>query len=165
MNKNQNKSLFAKPIFVWLAIIAIVVALVSLPEGNGSQLQSFDIKKLASAIKNNEIVKMSVRGDPKAGKDWYFINGEIKNPVFDVNNPSNDVPRTLKFKFEGRVTEDLYKQISDPSSPWEIKEEPASSFWGDLLINILPILLIMGIIYFIFFRQFRGGTKGALDFG
>ncbi|MBE6413046.1 MAG: ATP-dependent zinc metalloprotease FtsH [Verrucomicrobiaceae bacterium] len=165
MNKNQDKSFFAKPYVVWLLIAAIVIALVSLPEGNGNQLQKFDVKKLATAVDNDAIVKMSVRGDPKSGKDWYYINGEVKNPLFDIKSESKDVPRTLKFTFEGRVTEDLYKKISNPNSPWEIKEEPASSFWSDLLISVLPIVLIMAIIYFVFMRQFKGGTKGALDFG
>ena len=165
MKKKEDKSIFAKPIVVWLLIAAIVVALVSLPEGSGGKLQRFDIKKLSSAVQNNEIVEMSMRGDPKAGKDWYVINGKVKNPVFAVEASSKDVPRTLNFTFSGRITEDLYKKISSPTAPWEITEEPASTFWGDLLMNILPIALLLGIGYLILARQFRGGTKSALDFG
>ena len=165
MKKKEDKSIFSKPIVVWLLIAAIVVALVSLPEGSGSKLQRFDIKKLSTAVANNEIVEMSIRGDQKAGKDWYVINGKVKNPAFAVEAETKDVPRTLNFTFSGRITDDLYKKISNPSAPWEIAEEPASSFWGDLLMNILPILLIIGVGYFIIVRQFRGGTKSALDFG
>ncbi len=165
MNNKDNRNFLAKPYVVWLLILAIVVALVSLPESAGSKVQKFDIKKLAAAVKNDEIVSMSVRGDPKAGKDWYSVNGKIKNPLFGLDSAAKDVPRTLAFSFEGRITEDLYKKISDPSAPWEIKEEPASTFWGDLLISILPILIIVGVLYLFFSRQLRGGGRGALDFG
>ncbi len=165
MNKKDNKSFFARPYMVWLIIIAVVVALVSLPQNPGGKVQTFDIKKLSSAVKNDDIVQMSIRGDPKAGKDWYVINGKIKNPIFNAESASKDIPRTLSFSFRGRITEDLYKKISDPAAPWDIKEEPASTFWGDMLANILPILVVVGLGYFLFARMFRGGGKGALDFG
>ncbi len=164
MNKKEDKSFFAKPYIVWLMIAAVVIALVSLPQNPGGKVQVFDVKKLAAAVNNDDIVQLSVRGDPKAGKDWYVINGKIKNPIFNAEAVSKDVPRTLNFTFSGRITEDLYKKISDPASPWEIKEEPASTFWSDMLINILPILLIVGLGYFLFARMFRGNGK-ALDFG
>ncbi len=165
MNKKDNKSFLTKPYVVWLMIAAVVVALVSLPQNPGGKVQSFDVKKLAAAVKNDDIVQMSIRGDPKAGKDWYVINGKIKNPIFNAEAVSQDVPRTLSFTFSGRITEDLYKKISDPASPWDIKEEPANTFWGDMLASILPILIVVGLGYFLFARMFRAGGKGALDFG
>ena len=82
MNKNNTRNFLSKPYVVWLLIAAIVVALVSLPENAAGKIQQFDIKKLSSAIKNDDIVEMTIRGDQKAGKDWYVINGKIKNPVF-----------------------------------------------------------------------------------
>ena len=163
MNKKENKNLFARTMLVWALIIAAVVGLTSLRDGGG--VQSFDIKKLVSAVKNDEIVKISLRGDPKAGKDWYDIVGTVKNPLFDANaDVSKKIPRTLEFTFKGRITEDLYKQLSDPAAPWEISEEAASSFWGDMLVSLLPVLLIVGVL-FLFMRHLRGGGKGALDFG
>ncbi len=165
MNKKDKKSFMTKPYVVWLMIAAVVVALVSLPQNPGGKVQTFDVKKLAAAVKNDDIVQMSIRGDPKAGKDWYVINGKIKNPIFNAEAVSQDVPRMLAFTFSGRITEDLYKKISDPASPWDIKEEPASTFWGDMLASILPILIVVGLGYLLFARMFRAGGKGALDFG
>ena len=54
MNNKDNRNFLAKPYVVWLLILAIVVALVSLPESAGSKVQKFDIKKLFAAVKNDE---------------------------------------------------------------------------------------------------------------
>jgi len=165
MNKKDTKSFLSKPYVVWLLIAAVVVALVSLPDNAAGRIQRFDIKKLSSAIKNDDVVEMTVRGDPKAGKDWYVVNGKIKNPVFAAEANTKNAPRTLDFTFSGRITDDLYRKISDPAAPWTIKEEPASTFWGDFIMGVAPVLVI-GILFFLFFaRQFKAGTKGAFDFG
>ncbi len=165
MNKNNTRNFLSKPYVVWLLIAAIVVALVSLPENAAGRIQQFDIKKLSSAIKNDDIVEMTIRGDQKAGKDWYVINGKIKNPVFAAEANTKNAPRTLDFTFKGRITDELYRKISDPSSPWTIKEEPASTFWGDFILGVAPVLII-GVLFFIFFaRQFKAGGKSAFDFG
>ena len=165
MNKNNTRNFLSKPYVVWLLIAAIVVALVSLPENAAGKIQQFDIKKLSSAIKNDDIVEMTIRGDQKAGKDWYVINGKIKNPVFAAEANTKNAPRTLDFTFKGRITDELYRKISDPASPWTIKEEPASTFWGDFILGVAPVLII-GVLFFIFFaRQFKAGGKSAFDFG
>ena len=155
-----------KPYFVWLLIICAVVFLVSLPRGlGGAQAQELDIRKLMGAAENDSLVSISIRNDPAAGKDWYVIDGKIKNPMFGKEGADAKAPRTLPFSFSGRVTDDMYKKLSDPASPWDIKEVPASTFWGNLLMSVLPFVLIFGLIYFIFMRQMRASGKSAMNFG
>ena len=155
-----------KPYFVWLLIICAVVFLVSLPRGlGGTQVQELDIRKLMGAAENDSLVSISIRNDPAAGKDWYVIDGKIKNPMFGKEGADAKAPRTLPFSFSGRVTDDMYKKLSDPASPWDIKEVPASTFWGNLLMSVLPFVLIFGLIYFIFMRQMRASGKSAMNFG
>lgn len=168
-NKEKNSGfskLPNKPYFVWLLIICAVVFLVSLPRGlGGAQAQELDIRKLMGAAENDSLVSISIRNDPAAGKDWYVIDGKIKNPMFGKEGADAKAPRTLPFSFSGRVTDDMYKKLSDPASPWDIKEVPASTFWGNLLMSVLPFVLIFGLIYFIFMRQMRASGKSAMNFG
>lgn len=168
-NKEKNfrfSKLPNKPYFVWLLIICAVVFLVSLPRGlGGTQVQELDIRKLMGAAENDSLVSISIRNDPAAGKDWYVIDGKIKNPMFGKEGADAKAPRTLPFSFSGRVTDDMYKKLSDPASPWDIKEVPASTFWGNLLMSVLPFVLIFGLIYFIFMRQMRASGKSAMNFG
>ncbi len=153
-----------KPYFVWLLIICAVVFLVSLPRGVGKS-QELDVRKLMSAAETDSLVSLSIRNDPAAGKDWYSIDGKMKNPVFGKEGAAADTPRTLGFTFNGRITDDMYKKLSDPAAPWEIKEVPASTFWGGLLSSVLPFLLIAAVFYFLFMHQMRASGKSAFSFG
>ena len=149
-NKDKNfVKRTGKPYFVWLLIICAVVFLASLPRGAG-KAQELDVRKLMTAAETDSLVSMNIRNDQNAGKDWYVIDGKIKNPVFGIEGAPADAPRTLPFTFSGRITDDMYKKLSDPSAPWEIKEIPASTFWGNLFSSVFPILLIGGIFYFLF---------------
>ena len=164
-NKDKNITKRTnKPYFVWLLIICAVVFLASLPRGAG-KVQELDVRKLINAAETDSLVSMTIRNDPAGGKDWYTVEGKIKNPVFGREGAPEDAPRTLPFTFNGRITDDMYKKLSEPTAPWEIKEVPASSFWGGLISSVLPFLLIGGIFYFLFISQMRSSNKGAFSFG
>ncbi|MBQ6534944.1 MAG: cell division protein FtsH, partial [Opitutales bacterium] len=164
-NKDKNLSkLPGRGYFVWILIICAVVFLVSLPKGAGKS-QELDARKLMNAADTDALVSMSIRNDPAAGKDWYSIEGKMKNPVFGREGAPADTPRTLQFSFNGRITDEMYKKLSDPAAPWEIKELPASTFWGNVLSTVLPFLLVAGIFYFLFMHQMRASGRGAFSFG
>ncbi len=168
-NKDKNSAfskLPNKPYFVWLLIVCAVVFLVSLPRGAAAgRTQDFDVRKLMQAVENDSLVSLSLRNDPAAGKDWYSVEGKIKNPMFGREGASADEPRTLPFVFNGRITDDMYKKLSDPASPWEIRETPANTFWSNMLASVLPFVLIVGLLYFLFMRQMRASGRGAMSFG
>ncbi|MDD5697892.1 MAG: ATP-dependent zinc metalloprotease FtsH [Victivallaceae bacterium] len=42
--------------------------------------------------------------------------------------------------------------------------KPKDNWWG-LIVGILPVLIIVGVIYFLFSRQIKGAGRGALQFG
>ena len=168
-NRDKNSGfskLPNKPYFVWLLVICAVVFLVSLPRGaGGGQTQELDVRKLMHAVENDTIASMTVRNDPTAGKDWYVIEGKIKNPTFGKEGADANTPRTLPFVFNGRITDEMYKKLSDPAAPWDLKEVPASTFWGSMVMSVLPFVIVVGFLYFFFMRQMRGAGKGAMSFG
>ncbi len=45
------------------------------------------------------------------------------------------------------------------------KTVPNSSFWTSLMIQLLPVVLFIGLLYFIFMRQVRAAGMGAMSFG
>ena len=169
MDKNEKnsslKNLPGSPYLVWLVITLIVILLVSLPKGGIGASQELDVRKLMDAVKNDQLVDISIRNDPAAGKDWYTIDGRMKNPVFGAADAPQGTPRTLNFVFKGRITDEMYQKLTDSSVPWKVNEIPASTFWSNMLSSVLPFLLIIGVLYFLFMRQMRASGRGALDFG
>lgn len=65
-----------------------------------------------------------------------------------------EVPFTLEFQG------DRVKQLLGPDT--KFKRESGS--WGGILLNLLPIVLILVILFFMFRAQ-SGGARGAMSFG
>ncbi len=168
MDKDKIKN-FGKmpnrPYAIWLILLAVITVLVMFPKGTATNVQNFDIRRLMGAASSDELVELTLRNDPTAGKDWYNVDGKVKNPLFGTDGAPKDTPRTLPFSFSGRITDEAYKKLSDPSAPWTLREVAAGSFWGNLLSSILPVLIIVGVLYFLFTRQMRAAGRGAMGFG
>lgn len=162
---NSLKNLSGNPYVMWLLITLLVVLLVSLPKDGLGSSQELDVRKLMDAVKNDQLVDISMRNDPTAGKDWYVIDGRMKNPIFGTSDSPQGTPRTLNFIFKGRITDEMYQKLTDSSVPWKVGEKPASTFWSNMLSSVLPFLLTIGVLYFLFMRQMRVSGKGAFDFG
>ena len=117
--------------------------------------------ELLIAAGEERIEKAVIQSDPKGGDEWYTIQGKVTNPAFEIDENQY---RTLPFIVKGRVTETDYKELRALLGN-RLREEPSSTIWTDLLFSLLPFLLIIGLLYFLFVRQLRMAGKGALSFG
>ena len=160
---NQPKSFNPKVLFIWLAILAAIIGLVLAQSGEiaPSQRALSSVDDLLSAAKDDRIEKAVIQSDPKGGEEWYVVNGKVLNPAFEVDENQY---KTLPFVVKGRITESDYKDLRSFLGG-RLVEEPSSTIWTDLLFSLLPFLLIIGLLYFLFVRQLRMAGKGALNFG
>ncbi len=167
--EKKEKNTFGKipnrPYFVWIVIVCAIIMLVSLPRGGAGKIQTLDTKQLMTAVQNDSLLEISIRNDPSAGKDWYVVEGKMKNPVYGLEEAPKDAPRALEFVFSGRITDEMYKRLTCPTAPWEVKEVPSNTFWGNLVSSVLPFLIIVGVLYFLFTRQMRATGRSAMSFG
>jgi cell division protease FtsH len=162
--EETTRSFQPKILLIWLAILAAIVGLVvSQPNTRattGDGLHTVD--QLLTAAKDERVQIATIQSDPKGGEEWYVINGEFTNPSFDPQ--SGDNYQRLDFVVKGRVTESEYKELRDILGD-RFNESPSSTIWTDLLFSLLPFLLIIGLLYFLFVRQLKMAGKGALSFG
>ena len=117
------------------------------------------VGELINEAKEGRIEKAVIESDPKGGEEWYSIQGNFKNPAY-IASTSEDEYQTLPFFVKGRVTESEYKELRDILGD-KLNEKPSSTIWTDLLFSLLPFLLIIGLLYFLFVRQLRMAGKGA----
>jgi len=159
----QAKGFQPKVLLIWLAVLAAIIGLVMVQSGEitPSQLSISSIDDLITAAKQDRVDKAIIQSDPKGGEDWYTIQGKIQNPAFEIDENQY---KTLPFVVKGRVTESDYKELRDLLGT-RFREEPSSTIWTELLFSLLPFLLIIGLLYFLFVRQLRMAGKGALSFG
>ena len=162
--EEPTRSFQPKILLIWLAILAAIVGLVVSQSGTKKTAAGGlnTIEQFLTAAKEDRIEEATIQSNPKGGEEWYVISGEFTNPSFDPQ--SSDDYQTLSFLVEGRVTESEYKELRDILGD-RLNESPSSTIWTDLLFSLLPFLLIIGLLYFLFVRQLRMAGKGALNFG
>ena len=162
-SEKQPKSFQPKVFLIWLAVLAAIIGLVMAQSGeiSPSQRSLSSVDELLIAAGEDRIEKAVIQSDPKGGDEWYTIQGKVTNPAFEIDENQY---RTLPFIVKGRVTETDYKELRALLGN-RLREEPSSTIWTDLLFSLLPFLLIIGLLYFLFVRQLRMAGKGALSFG
>ena len=165
-SKLPNEKPTAKMMSVWLLLGMVIVMLWTFNmSDNSSSVKNFDIKKLMNATVDDSLVEIQLTSDESGGKDWYVVSGKIKNPLYGKEGSANAKEKTLDFTFSGRITESAYNKLTDPNSAWKVIEKPAGSYWKNLLSSVLPILVLVFLAYWLFSRQMKAGTKGAMSFG
>ncbi len=163
--ENKPKNFHPKILLIWLAILAAIIglAMVQSQEITPSHTSINSVSELIAEAKEGHIEKAVIESDPKGGDEWYSIQGNFKNPAYRATS-NEDEYQTLPFFVKGRVTESEYKELRNVLGD-KLNEKPSSTIWTDLLFSLLPFLLIIGLLYFLFVRQLRMAGKGALNFG
>ncbi|MBI2518553.1 MAG: ATP-dependent zinc metalloprotease FtsH [Opitutae bacterium] len=146
-----------KVLLIWLAIIAAIVALFYFNPAKAPQPAQLNIQRVVEMAEKGEIAQGSIRSDAQGGRDWSVLSGETKEPIL-----RNETGPTKTFVATGRLTDSNLERLQKSQV---FTEKPAATLMTSLMINVLPIVVIIGLLYFLFVRQLRQAGKGALSFG
>ncbi len=131
-----------RSILVYLAIIIAAVALFSFVLPDSPKPKEIPLSQVIAMSQNGEIDEILVEGDA-------------------LNITAKDSTKYITFK---ETSASIY-DIEGLSLEGIIIEIKGGGFnWGSLLINLLPVLLIGGFLFFIF-SQARGANSQAMSFG
>ncbi len=146
---------------IWLGIIAAIFALYALSDQQRVSMKKLSVPEVIQAVEKGDIISGTIKNDPTGGQEWYIISGEIAPDGKTAQEVKDDTAlKADRFEARGRLTEADYTEIRKA-----FREEPASTFLTDLILNIVPFLLIIGLLYFLFIRQLRNAGRGAMSFG
>ncbi len=164
-SEEKSKSFHPKVLLIWLGVLAAIIGLAMMQskEMTPSHSTINSVNDLINEAKEGRIEQAIIESDPKGGEEWYTIQGNFKNPAY-LATSNEDEYQLLPFFVKGRVTESEYKELRSLLGG-KLRENPSSTIWTDLLFSLLPFLLIIGLLYFLFVRQLRMAGKGALNFG
>jgi cell division protease FtsH len=142
---------------IWSAIISSILLLLLFKDRYETSSPALTQYQFTQLVNSNLIAKAYVSCDVQNPLQSLFqVSGKYYGPDKDGKQP--EVP----FKAEVYLTEKLKEQIFS-SDKFEVKK--ANTLLMGLLINLLPILLIGAVIWFVFIRQIKMAGKGALSFG
>ncbi|MGF1530050.1 MAG: ATP-dependent zinc metalloprotease FtsH [Puniceicoccaceae bacterium] len=155
-----------KVLMIWLVIVVAIITLYSVSPRQSGTVVNLDVNEVIELAEMNAIVSGSIKNDPSGGRDWYTITGKARSDTAPVRaalertRATGEIPPEINFTAKGRVTEDAYRKLQG-----QVREAPANTFFSQLVLSILPLLLIIGLLYFLFVRQLRNAGKGAMTFG
>ena len=133
-----------------VVVFLTVLQLFSSSGKSSSEISYTDFRKL---VEQKRVSKVVLSHD-NAGNS--FATGESKDP--DANGMTN-----FKVNLPFRNDEPLQQFLQENGV--EIDSKPPNTVLMGILVNIVPFILIFGIIYFIFIRQMKNAGRGAMSFG
>ncbi len=148
---------FPKVMLVWAAIILALVALVVFTDNKAPKVVEWTISRVVQAAETGQVADGVIQPNPgKGGLDWSEISGTLKpDSKLIVGGASH-------FVANGRLTDENLQRLQNTGV---FKEKASNDAFTSFLMNMLPIFLIVGLLYFLFMRQIRMAGKGAMSFG
>jgi cell division protease FtsH len=129
---------------IWGVIIVVLIAVYSVMT-NGAHTgatRQLTYSELLQKVDAGDITSVTIRGQNIDARDR-------QKDDFTVTGPTD--------------TTDLEKRLEQHGANFEF-QPPSAGLLPALLMNLLPILLIVGVWIF-FMRQMQGGARGAMGFG
>jgi cell division protease FtsH len=146
-----------KVLIFFLALFLAALALLFLSPGKLTSPANLKIQRVVELAEQGKIRQGVIRPDTSGGRDWVVITGETKESDLD-----SDRGQTNQFRAAGRLTDSNMERLQKSQV---FTEQPATTLFTQILAQVVPFLIIIGLLYFLFVRQLRQAGKGALSFG
>ncbi len=146
----------AKMILIWIAVIVMIWAVINFSQSKLPTPARLKIQQVVELAEQGQIVEGAIRPDSTGGRDWSELTGKTKEPF------KSDTGMTTDFIASGRLTDSNLERLQKTQA---FVEKPATTVLTSLMLNILPFVIVIGLLYFLFVRQLRQAGKGALSFG
>ncbi len=143
-----------KMLIFWLALVGAVLALLYYTPSMSTTPELLAIQDVVERAEANNIKPGSVvRPDPSGGRDWVAVIGESRK---DATTPFKP------FRAAGRMTDANMMRIQQSKL---FVEQPTQTLLTSIAAQVIPFVIIIGLLYFLFVRQLRQAGRGALSFG
>jgi cell division protease FtsH len=155
-NKPLNNGSQFRMLSIWLLVFFVIFTLLYFANSDLQKPQELTIRDVITEAARGEegriVPGAVIKAAPQGGSKWHEIRGRLSQRGGD----------DVAFLARGQLTDDNLQVLQESSL---FKEEPASTLLADLLLTLLPIILIVLILYFLFVRQLRSAGRGAMSFG
>lgn len=164
-----------KVAMIWLLVVLAIASLFLLGPRTKGRVIEMEPHEVFTELDRGNIVSGKIKSDPSGGSwEWSILTGELLvNPgeplpidpdasTTYASTATDTVKEPIRFRSDGRLTGDVYQKLQESG---KFSEEKSSSMMTELLLGMVPFLLIIGLLYFLFVRQLRQAGRGAMSFG
>ncbi len=136
-----------KNLSIYLLIVILAVAIIKYTSPPKQQIAELKNSELYTAIEKKEVKNVVIQPEDQAT----HISGEYKGKPFTSIGSVQEIS-------------DLAKNLRENNVDYQIHPPPKAPWWTNLFINFLPILLLIGIVFFML-NQTQGGGSRVMSFG
>lgn len=159
-SENRNKPLKSggqyRMLSIWMLVFFVIFSLLYFANQDLQQPRELTMREVVEEAREGQSSRIlpgaSLKLKPQGGQRWHEVKGQLRD------SSGEDIP----FVAEGQLTENHLEILQESGL---FKEQPSSTLLSDILLTMLPIMLIIVVLYFLFVRQLRNAGKGAMNFG
>ena len=146
-------------LFFWLVVLFACPTLILLYRASHDQdVEALPWYEFEELLTSDRVQDATVVEDPSSG---YMIK-VVRGSYWPANVEVGDKTALVKYRAKVVLTESLLDLLREHT---EYKAEQNSNLLSSILLSLLPILILVGLIYFLFSRQLKAAGRGALQFG
>ena len=155
MNKKMDKKTIKKGLLPYLFIFVIMLGVFYFYTVAGQKVNDLTYDKFIEKLSKEEITELTIvtRGSGYVYDVSGKLEGYKKNESFESTLPLSD-----------EVMKKIVKASDNQDFKLTVVPDPDSSSLLYILVNILPIVLLVGVAFWFFNKQ-MASNKGSLDFG
>ncbi len=140
-----NRNNWQRNLALWGVIVLSILVLFNMWNGSGSaaSAQKIPYSQFIKDVREGRVTEVVIQGEQ--------ISGQASGQKFETVAPTYDP--------------ELIKRLEDKGVRFSAQSEQQGSLWRVLLVNLVPILLIGGFIFFMMRQMQNANGKGAMGFG
>ena len=152
VKQKQNDSFKNLLPYVVLAIVVLVVVLAL--NMQGSTVNELTTGELMTELQENNVTEIAIT--PKSDESIYYIEGKLEGyketESFTAKVVGSELDNVLALINENNIEE------------YDTNSDPGSSPFLYILVNVLPLVLLVVVMYFLFMKL-ANSNKSSMDFG
>ena len=166
--KDKNGSEFRIPtsrtLLVWIAILGAITFLMFLRTQTEQKVEELSFAQLKEKLEKNAIASGVITYSQQSSvlrriSGTYFDLDAEGKPVIDAKTQK---PKEIAFRTETPLTDEFTMKLLETG---KFKTVEPNTILLNILYGLLPLLVVVGLIYFFLIRQIKMAGKGALSFG
>ena len=151
----MDNRVIKRSLFSYIFLFAVIAGIIFFMNILNTKVNKLTYSEFLNELENNKVTELTIT--PNSSQGIYSITGKLEG--YNDNE---------KFTTQATLSEETIKQIYDTKEKEDIKinvaKDPGSSWILLFVVNILPIVLILGIGYYFIARQ-MGSANKSMDFG
>ena len=154
MNVKQKQNDSFKNLLPYVVLAMVVLVVVFALNMQGSTVNELTTGELMTELQENNVTEIAIT--PKSDESIYYVEGKLEG----YRETESFTARVVGSELDNVLTLIEENNIED----YDTNADPGSSPFLYILVNVLPLVLLVVVMYFLFMKL-ANSNKSSMDFG